>query len=156
MVLNQEQSDEVFEAMCEKFEKFNATAEDMLSYLANILVGTLAKNGVTKKNAFKYFEELKRLFIDIQRDLKKRHKPDPFLDHLQSVFDENDEALKKAFQCMKDNPNEDGKLFSKELRERMSKFGDMDVTDSLKNKDFWKEMCAHAGMSEEEFERIGK
>lgn len=154
MPLTEEQSKEVFLALCEKFEKFGATPEDMIGYIAHLLVGTLAKNEVPKKNAFKYLDEMKNIFIHYQKKIERERNVDPILKQLDNIYNDNEEALVTAIKQMKDNPNEDGMLFSKDLRDRISKFGDMDVTDALKNPDFWKELCAHAGMSEEEIERI--
>lgn len=73
---------------------------------------------------------------------------------LEKVFEENQDALIKAMQTLNETPSKDGNLFSKELRDRMEKFGDMDVVEALKNPGFWKELCDHAGMTEEEFENI--
>lgn len=154
MPLTQAQADELFYAICEKFEKFNATKEDMLSYMAHLLIGTLAKNDVSQKDVNAYLDELKDVFRIIKKDMKKQS--DPFLDHLQQFFDESDEKTKQALKILLDNPNEDGMLFSKEFRKKMSKFGDMGCADLLKSKEFWEELADHAGISKEELEKIGK
>lgn len=152
MPLTQDQADELFHAICEKFEKFNSTPEDMLNYIAHLLIGTLAKNGTSQKNANAYLDELKDVFRIMKKNIEK--KSDPFLDHLQQFFDQNEEKTQQALKILLDNPNEDGMLFSKEFREKMSKFGDMDCADALKSRDFWKELASYGGISDEEFEKI--
>jgi len=154
-MLTNDQSQNIFEVLCKKFEEYEASAEDMLSYLASTLAGTLAKNGVTEKNANKYFDELKLIFRDYKKAMQKPKK-DPFIDHLGKVFDENYEGLKQAIEILEENPNEDGMLFSKGFRDKMEKFGDLPIEDALRNRDFWKNLCEHAGMSEEKFNEIAK
>lgn len=44
----------------------------------------------------------------------------------------------------------DNFLFSKELRDRMAKFGDMDVSEALSNPDFFDALLDHAGMDQKE------
>lgn len=45
-------------------------------------------------------------------------------------------------------------LFSKELRDAMAPFGEMDVRECLNNVEFWKALCKHAGMDDNEFNSI--
>ncbi len=51
-------------------------------------------------------------------------------------------------------------LFSKALRERMSKFGDMDVGEALRNPDFFDALLDHAGFNQKEkndlWEKVGR
>lgn len=79
-----------------------------------------------------------------------RKKP-TFNDFIGDFFKENPEALEIAKELP---PNEDGLLFSKELREAMKPFEKMDVRDCIRSKDFMKALCNHAGMSDEEFNNI--
>ena len=54
------------------------------------------------------------------------------------------------------NERNDGHLFSKEFRENLNKFGHMDVTEALANKDFYKTLFMISGMTEEEAEETLK
>ncbi len=45
-------------------------------------------------------------------------------------------------------------LFSKELRDKLQPFSQMDVRDCLANEDFLRTLCKHAGMSDERFNEI--
>lgn len=47
-------------------------------------------------------------------------------------------------------------LFSKELRDRMDKFGDMDVKDAITSPDFFNELMLHAGMNLNEIKDMWK
>lgn len=85
-----------------------------------------------------------------------KEKDKEFLDHLESVFDENEEGLNNAFESLKDRPNKDGMLFSKEFREHMAPYGDRGPVEMLQDKNFWKHLAKYAGMSDEEFENITK
>lgn len=52
------------------------------------------------------------------------------------------------------NKKEDDYLFSKELRDSLKDFGKMDVRDALQNRDFWKALAKHGGMSDEQVDEI--
>lgn len=67
---------------------------------------------------------------------------------VSGFFQENPEALHLL------EPQEDGHIFSKSLRETLEPFSKMDVRDCIKSADFMKALCKHAGMSDEEFQEI--
>lgn len=67
---------------------------------------------------------------------------------VKQFFEENPEAQDLL------QPQEDGYLFSKDLRDAMEPFKDMDVNECLESKDWFKALFKHAGISEEEFENI--
>jgi hypothetical protein len=51
-------------------------------------------------------------------------------------------------------------LFSKELRDRMSKFNDVDVREAITRADFYDALLDHAGMNQQEkndlWEKVGR
>lgn len=47
-------------------------------------------------------------------------------------------------------------LFSEELREAMKEFGNMDVRDALESREWWGALATHAGMPQEDLERLFK
>lgn len=51
-------------------------------------------------------------------------------------------------------------LFSEELRERMKKFGKMDVSDAIKNPNFYEALLEHCGLDNtqknEFWEKVGR
>jgi hypothetical protein len=51
-------------------------------------------------------------------------------------------------------------LFSKELRERMAKFGDMDVGEAIQSPAFFEALLDHAGMDQKQkndlWEKVGR
>lgn len=68
------------------------------------------------------------------------------------------ESLRKNSKRVKDHAmekyKEDKYLFSKELRERMSKFGDRDVSDCLRDRSFYDALLDHAGYTEKEKDKV--
>lgn len=58
---------------------------------------------------------------------------------------------KKRFQK---EQKEEKHLFSKELRDRMEKFGSMSVEEALSSKEFLRELASHGGMTEEEMDNL--
>lgn len=84
--------------------------------------------------------------------MKKEDKE--FLDGLGKVFEENQDDLEQAMKTLKENPREDGKVFSKELRDVLSPFSGKTPLECLKDKDFWRTIAKHGGISDEEIEEI--
>ena len=85
-----------------------------------------------------------------------KKEDEEFLDALGEVFEENEECLIQAMKTLEMKPNPDGKLFSKEFRDHMSAYGNISPLEALKDKNFWQHLAKYAGMSEEDFEKIGK
>lgn len=87
-----------------------------------------------------------------------KKEDEEFLDALDDVFNANQDQLIKAFEILDDNPQPDGMLFSKEFRDHMAllDMGDRDMVDVLKDRNFWKHLAKYTGISDEEFEHIGK
>lgn len=76
--------------------------------------------------------------------MKKKH----IREHMKEFFKKNPDAMDSI------NPQEDGSLFSQELKDALSPFKKMNVKDCVQSVDFWKALCKHAGMSDEKFEEI--
>ena len=77
----------------------------------------------------------------------------------------SDKVIIKNFEIMKKRTLSEKKrfqkeqkegipLFSKELRDRMAKFGSMSVEEALSSKEFLRELGRHGGMTEEEMDNI--
>ncbi len=72
-------------------------------------------------------------------------------DIIQQFFKENPEALKMAKSLP---PNEDGMLFSKDLRDALKPFEEMTAKEAVGSMDFMKALCKHAGMDDKTFNEI--
>lgn len=79
---------------------------------------------------------------------KKSDDINPASEMVKDFFKENPEALGLL------QPQEDGHLFSKGLRDALEPFKEMNAGDCIRSPDFMKALCKHAGMTDEQFEDI--
>lgn len=77
-----------------------------------------------------------------------KNKKNPAADPIKKFFKENPEAQKLL------NPTNDGFVFSKEIRDLLAPFGNMDVREVVKSVEFMKTLSRYAGMSEDQIEEI--
>lgn len=71
---------------------------------------------------------------------------------LSGCLDDLNEKMPDVMKMVSEKARErgDGFLFSPELREGLSKFGDMDVSGALGNRDFLDALLDHAGMDQKD------
>ena len=77
-----------------------------------------------------------------------KQKKNPAIEPIKKFFKQNPHAEKLL------NSSGDGFVFSKEIRELLAPFGNMDLREVVQSVEFMKTLSRHAGMSEEQIEDI--
>lgn len=103
------------------------------------------ERGIEAEETLGYFSET--LIINIARGVPS-----------DKLIIKNFEKMKKRTLSEKKRFQKEQKeatpIFSKELRDRMAKFGSMSVEEALGSKEFLRELGRHGGMTEEEMDNI--
>jgi hypothetical protein len=139
--------------ICEVLQINKITPEVGINACIEIILDRCVNSSMPSERFYKILDDLREGF-DIRRKNVNEENDDEYFEHLNKIFEDHSEALHEAISQLEPQP--DGMLFSKELRDAMAPFGKMDVRDALKSGDFFKALAKHAGMSDEEFDAITK